>query len=321
MLPNPGKQGHYNNAIAVSGDCRIVALDWKAGTFVAYDGGSCTLLSGISHLHADVRALTFDPADPASLFIGSDGGVASAAALAPRGSPTFRSNWNRQLFDMQFYHGAASSAAIGLVAGGLQDNSVIYSGLPGPWLHVTDCACDGRWSVFLVPPDVGAGGSILLEEETGAPDWPFSWVKANGNAIAYNTQQGVPVSPPNPLLLTNVVTAPVRFPGGYLNGSGQPLLAAGGVGSTVYGMFGNGDGSNLHWEQLRQIGANQNVSAISPTYNGQSVFVGTDAGNIYRLDAPFTGQATQLTVNLPPGAAGSSAVNGLVAAILTQLEQ
>jgi len=313
MPPDPGAQGDYNNAIAVSSDCRIVAVGWQNGTFVSYDGGgSWNLLSGGSHLHADVHALTFDPADPATLYIGSDGGVASANSLAPGGSPTFASNWNRQLFNLQIDHAAGSPAANGFVAGGLQDNGVVYAGLPGPWQHVTNCACDGRWSVFLTPPDIGAGNSILLEEEWGAPDWPFSSVQANATNIPFNTQQGIPLSPPSTAVLTNVVTVPIRSPGGYSNASGQTLFAIGGTGTSLYGMFANDDGSNLHWEPLGRIGGGQNVTALAPTYNGQSMFVGTDAGNIFRLDAPFTGWL-QLGVNLPAGAKGDRSISGLVA--------
>ena len=91
----------YNNAIAVSSDCRIVALGWQNGTFLSYDGGGSwgLLSSPDGHLHHDIHALTFDPWDPATLFIGSDGGVASASGLAPGSAPTFTSNWNRQLFN------------------------------------------------------------------------------------------------------------------------------------------------------------------------------------------------------------------------------
>jgi hypothetical protein len=312
LPPNPGQQGSYNNAIAVSADCRIVAVGWQAGTFLSYDrGGSWNLLSSPDgHLHGDVHALTFDPSDPTTLFIGSDGGVASASALGPASRPTFTSNWNRQLFNLQFYHGAASPAASGLVAGGLQDNGVVWAGLPGPWQHLTDCGCDGRWSLFLKPPNLAPGNSILLDEEFGAPDWPFGWVIANGNSI-HNATQDIPVSPPNPPVLKNAQTAIVRFPGGHANAHGQTMFGAGGMGTQVYGLFANDDGSDLHWEPLGQIGGGQNVSVISSDYNGRSLFVGTDQGNIYRLDAPYTQTALQLSINAPSEVTGNGAITGL----------
>jgi hypothetical protein len=310
---NPGVQGSYNNAIAISSDCRVVALGWQAGTFVSYDaGGSWNLLaSSDGHLHGDVHALRFDPSDPTTLFIGSDGGVASARGLVRDHSPTFESDWSRQLFDLQFYHGDGSSAASGLVSGSAQDSGVIWSGLPGPWINVSNCGCDGRWSRFIAPPSIASGDSILLFEEWGAPDWPFGFATANGNSIPSNSGQTIPVVPANPPVLTNVVTEEVRNPGGYQNASGQTLYAVGGTGTSIYGIFAGDDGGNLHWEPLGQIGGGQNVSALSPTFNGQSIFVGTDKGNIYRLDAPFTGPAVQLSVNPPSGASGGRVVSGL----------
>jgi photosystem II stability/assembly factor-like uncharacterized protein len=312
MPPDPGLQGNYNNAIALSSDCKIVAVGWQHGTFVSYNGGGAwNLLSGGGHVHADVHALTFDPADPATLYIGSDGGVVSASRLGPGGPPIFASNWNRQLFNLEFYHADGSTAASGLVAGGLQDNGVVYAGLPGPWQHVTNCGCDGRWAVFLTPPpEIGAGKSILLEQEWSDDEFPFCWVQTNGTNIAFNTQQGILVSPPSNEVLKNVLTVPVRSPGGYSNAAGQALFAFGGTGTNLYGLFANDDGSGLHWEPFSDIGGG-NIAALAPTYNGQSVFVGTDAGNILRLDAPFT-QWVQLTVNLPAGSSGDPSVTGLV---------
>src|SRR5215475_7570968 len=116
----------------------------------------------------------------------------------------------------------------------------------------------------------------------------------DGSTIPYNAQKAVPVSPPNPPVLTNVLIAIVPSPT-FSNG-GQLILAVGGTGTSVYGMFGDRDGNNLQWKPLGQIGSGLKISAVSPTVDGRSVFVGTDQGNIYRLDAPFAGSATQLAV-------------------------
>jgi hypothetical protein len=48
-------------------------------------------------------------------------------------------------------------------------------------------------------------------------------------------------------VLTDVKTAIVRSPGGYANAGGQTLFGAGGIGTQVYGLFANDDGSDLHW--------------------------------------------------------------------------
>jgi hypothetical protein len=311
MPPDPGTQGGYNNAIAVSPDCRIVALGWQAGTLVSFNSGqSWTLLAGGPHLHGDVHGFAFDPADASTLFIGSDGGVASASGLGSDRTPTFVSNWNRQLLELQFYHSAASAAVNGFVAGGLQDNGVVFGALPGPWKHLTNCGCDGRWTRFVRPPDIGDGASVLLDEEFGAPDWPFSSIRANGSSITGNTTS-IPVVPPNPKELTDVVTTPVRSPG-FSNAAGQAMFAVGGIGTVLYGLFADANGDNLHWERLGGIGG-QKITAVSATFNGQAVFVGTDAGNIFRFDAPYGGSPLQLGMNIPAGASGARQVSGIVA--------
>jgi hypothetical protein len=312
MPPDPGQQGSYNNVIAVSPDCRIVALGWQAGTFVSYDGAqSWTLLSGGRHLHGDVHGLAFDPADASTLFIGSDGGVASASGLGPDRTATFVSTWNRQLLDLQLYHDAASALADGFVAEGLQDNGVVFTTLPGPWHHLTDCGCDGRWTRFIRPPGMADGASILLDQEFGAPEWPFSSIRASGSSITGNTTP-IPVAPPNPSPLTDVVTAPVRSPA-FTNAAGQAMYAVGGSATDVYGLFADDNGDNLHWERLGGIGGGQRISAVSPTFNGQAIFVGSDAGNIFRFDAPYGQSPLQLGMSIPAGASGPRQVSGLAA--------
>ena len=111
-------------------------------------------------------------------------------------------------------------------------------------------------------------------------------------------------------MLKNVLTVPVRFPGGYTNADGQALFAFGGFGTSLYGLFADDDGGGVHWEPFSGIGGGS-ITALAPTNNGQSVFVGTDKGNILRLDAPFT-KWLQLNVNLPAGSSGDASITGLV---------
>jgi hypothetical protein len=59
------------------------------------------------------------------------------------------------------------------------------------------------------------------------------------------------------------------------------------VGAGVYGLFANDDGNSLNWQTLGVI-VNQHATAVS-SYDGANVLVGTDQGNIYRLDAPYVG--------------------------------
>jgi hypothetical protein len=65
-------------------------------------------------------------------------------------------------------------------------------------------------------------------------------------------------------------------------------LTAGGYG--IYGLFANDDSSDMHWELFSGGGSLwTGASAISATYDGGSIFIGTQTGSgnspIYRLDS------------------------------------
>lgn len=312
---NAGKQGSYNNSIAVSGDCSIVAVGWEGPPFVSYNNGSSwTQLNdgpGYNNLHPDVHALTFDPANPTTLFIGSDGGVASASNLGANNTPVFESDWSDELLNLEFNPGSASTSFAGLVTGALQDNGVVYADIPvGAWQHVTDCGCDGGQSLFVTPPGIAPGNDLLVEREFGFVNFPLSLVKTINGSLTFNSQSTIPVKNGAPSINDGIAQA-VRSPGGYLNASGEPLIAVNGFQQGLFGLFSLPDGSDMHWESLGTIGGPQGITAVGPTANGSSVFVGTDRGNIYRFDAPYTGAALQLTVNSPEPGIGS--VSGLFA--------
>jgi hypothetical protein len=308
----PGAQGGYNNAIAVSPDCHATAVGWESGTFVSYNsGGSWNQLvdsSGqYSSLHGDVHALTFDPAQPDTLYIGSDGGVASANGLVQGSAPTFKSSYNRTLFNLQAYHAGASSQTGNLVAVALQDNGALYAKLPGAWEHITNCGCDGGGAKFVATSTTGPGFDLLVFGEWGAPIWPWNWVasRAGSNPVyTFNTQQTIPVGGksgglPNKAL--RIIKSPSHKAGG------QFMYAVAGTNTTVYGLFANNDGTSPNWQVLGKVGAGQNVSAVA-SYDGSQVLIGTDHGRIYQLTPPYTGAgATQLTVHAPGAGKGSIA--------------
>src|SRR5947199_4119667 len=88
-------------------------------------------------------------------------------------------------------------------------------------------------------------------------------------------------------------------------------VTSSGGGIFLFGLFSMPDGSDLHWELLGQVPGGQSISAVGPTVNGSNVFAGTDQGNIYRFDAPYTAPPLQLTINPPE--AGPGRVSGLTA--------
>ena len=78
------------------------------------------------------------------------------------------------------------------------------------------------------------------------------------------------------------------------------MYAAAGLAHTVFGLFANDDGTDMHWETIGLISATDNVTSLS-SFNGTTVFVGTDQGKIFELDAPYNAAGTQLQVNSPTG--------------------
>ena len=325
---NPGTLGESDQAIAVSPDCNTVALGWESGTFYSTNQGvSWTMLTDVgeyNNLHTDITALTFDIAPANNLFIGSAGGVAESLGVDLF---AYDSEWNKLLFNLEFFQASPSDSADGLVAGATQDNGVLYSTLPGEWQHVMDCPlspeCWGNVAQF-------AFGDRLINENvlgTGSM-WGAQVVQAVKGVIPFDGGSTIPIvlscKPCTPY--TANVVAPVRDLGATVNTTCkvvnqttvcQWLIAvsemnvpkAGGDG--IYGLFAWYDGTDMHWELLSS-GALlwSQVTAIATTFDGGSVFVGNANGQIYRMDTPFSSTPTQLTVNLKCAACG---VNGLYA--------
>ena len=331
LPPSPGSFGDSNQAIAISPDCSTVALGWETGTFVSFTGGgSWSLLTdsgNYNNLHIGIHALTFDPVLPATLFIGSDGGVASAAGLTSGSTPTFESDWNRELFNLEFFAGSPSASVAGLVAGASQDNGVLYAGLPGPWLHVNDCAglCPkdpGEMALFVAPISIGPANDLLVDATASAPlTTAGQYVESMGGVIPFNSQAYIPVNSCNSCTYNMRFAARVRFPGGFVNASGQKMIAVGLINANPdlddgeYGLFANDDGSSAHWESLVLSPYASAVTAIAPTYDGSSIFIGSSVGpdaSIDRLDAPFTtGKSGGILTSFSPVAC--CIINGIYA--------
>jgi hypothetical protein len=117
-----GHQGDYNQALAVSPlDCNTVVIAWSYSSFVSFDSGQSypMALNGATSggaLHDDYHAVLFDPYDARTVWIGSDGGIASASGIGMGTKPTFASYYNQHLTDLQFYHTAPSRVS-GLLSG------------------------------------------------------------------------------------------------------------------------------------------------------------------------------------------------------------
>jgi hypothetical protein len=316
---NAGNMGWWNQALAVSpADCNTFVLGFRnaspahPGPLVSFDGGkSYTGLSdgGQGHQHSDLHALLFDPADANTLFVGSDGGMLAVHNLK---LPTFQSNFSRELLDLQMYHGVGSTQVNGLVAASLQDNGTNDAQLApfggGAWEQLIDS--DGSYSEFVTPLSIPAGQDVLIRTENCCDG--ANWSSTLWNGTLFESGHVIPVAtiqnPRDPNGIPRCPETRVRSPK-FSNSAGQTMYAAAGLAHTVYGLFANDDGSDMHWEPIGLISATDNVTSLS-SFSGTTVFVGTDQGNIFELDAPYNAAGTQLQVNSPTG--GPATVTGLV---------
>ncbi len=289
-IPDAGNQGDWNNNIAVHPtNPQLVALAWRSGPFISTNAGvnwqRFHTDKDNPHLHADLHALYFDPADPSRqrLYVGSDGGV----VMTPDLGQTFISNYNRQLLNLQFLapYGkrqwwgtlGVSYQFAGLIGGGLQDNDNVYC-IVGPMLT--------SWKAMKNPPDDGSTMVFLrtghlLSCPVGQAVHSQSW-----NGSKFDDRGTVPITgvKANPDGLKGPVLEIVNSPQ-FGHGS-QLMYALGGSGSDVYGLFAESDGNNIHWEFLGSVNLDQGqyITAIGSS-NGNHVFLGTVGGKIFTLNS------------------------------------
>ena len=309
-----GHQGDYNQAIAVSpANCSTFAIAWSYSSYVSFNGGTTYPMAlngqtsgcgtGGCNLHDDYHALLFDPFDSQTLWFGTDGGLAAGRGVVNGGSPTFTSYYNQHLRQLQFYHASPSFLTSNLVAGPLQDNAVVYSLLPSGWTPVPKSGGDGAYSEFVgVGSGAGAAGQgdTLIWNSPGNP-----WVQSPWNGGNFQDPSGVPVADRkntrDPAGVTGGPNWNVRQPS-YANAAGQLMYGVSGNGSSVYGLFANTDGSDLHLESIGSVGRTDGVASVSSA-NGSTVFVGTERGNICQLTAPYTpaSPCVHFVINQPAG--------------------
>ena len=311
---NSGNQGDYNQAIAVNPlNCLNFAIAWRDRVSVSYDGGTSYVALDSTcggdptcqgNLHGDYHAVMFDPDDVQTLWVGEDGGVASANPVFMGSTPTFNSIYNEHLSDLEVFTATASSVVgtvngnqpWGLVAATLQDNGDIYNDLGGAgwWNQLADS--DGISAGFsgAGPPTVtGSAGDTLVFSDSSDTQ---IWTSATWSGTTMQIQGAVP---PNINAGGPGVLAEVRGPK-YSNAKGELMYEIGSGltnRSIVYGLFSDPTGGDLHWEQIGDVGTGLNVSTLSST-DGNLVFAGTDEGKIFTF-TPQTGIPVQWPINPP----------------------
>ena len=279
-----GQGSDWNNCIGVSAtDQATVAIGWQNGVFIsqnatATDGRRSWSQYDSPPVHHDLHTLVFEtrPAAPGRLYIGSDGGLISTDDLGK----SYLDGYNTALTDLQFeslpereFYGltSASSTVPGLLAGGLQDNGVVWAitGSAGQWEEIM--GGDGGGTAFLADGALlgsGVGG-------TGIPVhlWDWDGSQFTGGAIVPLFGPFGPERPTDPTGLLDPALAAV--PPTFQHG-GLTLYAVGGNGqepNVVWGLFRIQDGSVSQWERLATLQADHALWSFASA-DGTTIYAG-----------------------------------------------
>lgn len=267
-----------------------------------------------AHRHEDTHGLVFDPLDPETLHVCSDGGLASTPDLGK----TWQSPVNRQLPNLQFKRFAASGHDSGVIAGTLQDNGDLYTSLyptDTPWRDMD--GGDGSLSMFADNGDLIYRNNQLITKNAAGMDVEFGAKPRDARWDPAKRQFAdvpAPALPDYPLSLgvilvdgtsdglivnglsgdANVIE--VLNTTGFMSVGGEFLMGVAAEGEAVFGLFQKAD-KTFHWQPLATIphrpDTDPATGAEKPYYataaaslDGDAIFVGMNNGKIFRLDAP-----------------------------------
>jgi hypothetical protein len=310
-LAGPTQDG-YTGCVGISPFNPDIVAVGVVKPFLSIDGGASWVLYDQtyinSHLHDDTHALVFDPADGSTLHVCCDGGLATTPDLGG----TWRSTANRQMPIQEVYDFSESSKDSGLIAASLQDNGNIYAPLyinAEPWRILE--SGDGEVVLFLSNGDlVRQNNELTIDEPSGKSINYGHQLRAawwDNDARLFHDRSMFPDPPlsfgvipidgfldglsiPKDHCICKIIT-PL-----HVNADNEPMMAVAAVGTGVLGMFVKPDGTS-HWHFIGEIpflpdkGPGGDplpyfaTAVQSP--DGTYVFVGTNNGKIFRLDAPL----------------------------------
>jgi hypothetical protein len=229
----------------------------------------------VTHCHADIHVIYFDPIWDGQIFIGSDGGLISTTD----NGLSFMSYYNRNLYNLLFYstherhfYGkiCASPWSPNIIGGGLHDNGNVYctldaQGIRTPWKKL----------------DFGDGGEVVCTSIEDLIIHSCSWQEnetkerfATWDIPEYKlvTKGYIPVrSPslsreePGPVISEFIPWARIEsvFNPHYRNKAEQLMFAVAvadpltphteavpGTSAQVFGLFAGSDGNDIHWEPI-----------------------------------------------------------------------
>jgi hypothetical protein len=260
---------------------------------------------GHKHRHPDTHGLVFDPSSPTTLHICCDGGLVTTPDLGA----TWHTGANRQLPNLEFYKVTPSPKDSGVVAGSLQDNGNTYAPLyitTDPWKALDDG--DGVMTQFVSTGDLmrqtnsatgtdPSGTTVEYGRQVRMASWAGVARQFNDRSMFSTFPLSLGVIPVDGTAAGLTVpggedglelTEPVATPT-FVNAAGEPMVAVGASGLTIFGLFVKSDG-NSHWQQLGSVpglGSPPNFISAVASPDGSYVFAGTNNGNVFRLDAGF----------------------------------
>jgi hypothetical protein len=334
--------GGWQKTIGVHfSDPDVVAFGWQRPLLSVNGGKSWRGLGmkwlgpekwdGAVGLHDDIHAIYFDPTyGTHRLYVLSDGGVAHTDdwSLVPA---TFRSTSNRELPTLQFYcpgpprefWGTIGSATFApLIGGGLQDNGNVCaeeSAQPARWRRTTDG--DGGWFAC-----IDYAGGQILSNTMGEGVERATWAKKpqRAGAIPLENRFGkIRVDglrgPKAEVILRPrfrigtetlyAVGAPGRI---YADDVLEPVPSGlrGRISAMIdnrwiFGLIGAaGDKPLMRWKAIGQIPTSAAEITALGIETGETVYVGTAAGEMFVLDVA-AGRTQSLPTDPAAGALGA----------------
>lgn len=305
---NPlGEQGEYDIALAVNPNNKDEVVIggqlelWKGGLSVGWDLVAYWAPESPTnpyYVHADMHFAVYDPKNPTTLYICTDGGVFKSLN-ANQQFPTFTPR-NKNYITTQFYHMAANPS--GEVIAGAQDNGTVY--------------INYRGNTVLSGLDVrgGDGGYCAISQLN--PNIVFSEVQYGALARSLNrggsfgsvwddyaTSLGAGSQTFSQFIApydlweerTEVIDSIVLNPTTQVNDTFKSNLD---VGYLVFGAVGRIMFTNdalaaggIYWYTRTVAG---NVSAVAPAPDGD-FYVGTSGGNLYLVSGLKTATYNKAT--------------------------
>ncbi|MEZ4775317.1 MAG: T9SS type A sorting domain-containing protein [Bacteroidia bacterium] len=292
-------QGGYDLVVAVKPDNASTVFVGGTNIYRSTDGftstSNTTRIGGYANTsgyakytnhHPDIHALTFAPNNNDVLYSGTDGGIHSADITA--GTPSWTS-LNNDYVTYQYYHVAIDpTTGSDVVIGGAQDNGTTSSS--SGTTHSEIGSGDG------VAVGISSGGTNFYGSQNGT-------LRRNGT---YITPSGASTS----IFVTYFLLDPdnteiLYFAGGTdLFRTTAASTVTSGTWTTMTGV-GSAVGDNI-----RSLAVTRG-SGYGSTDAGRVLYIGTQVGEVFRLNDPAFGAAATAPTDITPGTAGSGIVSSI----------